>query len=151
MQLTVHTDYALRVLLYLSHFPNRRIGTEEISTAYGISKNHLVRVVQTLADSGFVRVTVGRAGGVELAREPREIRLGEIIRSTEASFRLVECHDMASNTCPIVPVCSLKSLLDEALDAFLATLDNYTLADLVKERSHRKFVQLVTPAATSRR
>lgn len=151
MQLTVHTDYALRVLLYLAHFPDRRVGTEEISTAYSISKNHLVRVVQTLGDKGYVRVTVGRSGGVELAREPYQIRLGEMIRSTEASFRLVECHDEASNTCPIVPVCSLKSLLDEALEAFLDTLDKYTLADLVKERSHGKFVQLVSAAATSRR
>lgn len=144
MQLTVHTDYALRVLLYLAHFPDRRIGTEEISTAYGISKNHLVRVVQTLADSGFLIATVGRSGGVELARAPKDIRLGEVIRATEFSFRLVECHDAENNTCPIVPVCGLKGLLDSALDAFLAELDRHTLADLVKPRSHDRFVQLLT-------
>jgi Rrf2 family nitric oxide-sensitive transcriptional repressor len=144
MQLTVHTDYALRVLLYLAHFPDRRVGTEEISAAYGISKNHLVRVVQTLADGGFVRVTVGRAGGVELAREPRDIGLGDIVRATEASFRLVECHDAVNNTCPIVPVCGLKGMLDGALAAFLAELDKQTLASLVKPRSREKFVQLVS-------
>lgn len=143
MQLTVHTDYALRVLLYLSHFPERRVGTEEISTAYGISKNHLVRVVQTLADSGYVRVTVGRAGGVELARAPEEIRLGQVVRATEVSFRLVECHDLLHNTCPIVPVCGLKGMLDTALEAFLATLDRYTLADLVKPESRENFVKLL--------
>jgi Rrf2 family transcriptional regulator, nitric oxide-sensitive transcriptional repressor len=144
MQLTVHTDYALRVLLYLAHFPERRVGTEEISTAYGISKNHLVRVVQTLADSGFVRVTVGRSGGVELAREPKDIGLGDIVRATEASFRLVECHDVVNNTCPIVPVCRLKAILDAALAAFLAELDKQSLATLVKPHSREKFVQLVS-------
>jgi len=144
MQLTVHTDYALRVLLYLAHFPDRRVGTEEISTAYGISKNHLVRVVQTLADNGFVRVTVGRAGGVELAREPKDIGLGDIVRATETSFRLVECHDVVNNTCPIVPVCGLKGMLDAALAAFLAELDKQSLASLVKPRSRDRFVQLVS-------
>src|SRR5262245_49400331 len=100
MQLTMHTDFGLRVLLYLAHFPDRRVGTEEISSAYGISKNHLVRVVQTLADGGFLQVTVGRSGGVRLARDPREIRIGDVIRATESSFRLVECHDPIHNTCP---------------------------------------------------
>lgn len=143
MQLTMHTDYALRVLLYVAHFPGRRVGTEEISSAYGISKHHLVRVVQTLAEGGFLRVTVGRAGGVELAADPQEMRIGAVVRATEASFRLVECHDAATNTCPIVPVCGLKGMLDSALAAFLADLDRYTLADLVKERSRDRFVQLV--------
>lgn len=143
MQLTVHTDYALRVLLYLAHFPDRRAGTEEISRAYGISKNHLVRVVQTLGEAGFVEVTVGRSGGVALARAPETIRLGEVIRATEASFRLVECHDKASNTCPIVPVCGLRGLLDSALEAFLGELDRYTLADLVMPKSRDKFIQLL--------
>lgn len=143
MQLTVHTDYALRVLLYLAHFPDRRVGTEEISRAYGISKNHLVRVVQTLGEAGFVEVTVGRSGGVTLARTPGEIRLGEVVRATEASFRLVECHDKATNTCPIVPVCGLRSLLDNALGVFLADLDRHTLADLVKPKSQQKFLQLL--------
>jgi len=144
MQLTVHTDYALRVLLYLAHFPNRRVGTEEISKAYGISKHHLVRVVQTLADNGFVNAAVGRYGGVELARQPKDIGLGDIVRATEASFRLVECHDIMNNTCPIVPVCGLKGMLDAALGAFLAELDKHTLANLVKPRSREKFIQLVS-------
>ena len=144
MQLTVHTDYALRVLLYLAHFPERRVGTEEISSAYGISKNHLVRVVQTLAEGGFVAVTVGRSGGVRLGGDPKEMRLGQIVRRTEASFRLVECHDEVNNTCPILPVCGLKAILDDALEAFLAELDKYTLADLVKEPSRDRFVQLVS-------
>ena len=144
MQLTVHTDYALRVLLYLAHFPERRISTTEISLAYGISNNHLVRVVHTLAEAGFLNVKVGRSGGVELSRPPMEIRIGDVIRAAEASFRLVECHDLASNTCPIVPVCGLKSILDQALAAFLTELDHHTLHDLVKPRSRSEFVRLVS-------
>jgi Rrf2 family nitric oxide-sensitive transcriptional repressor len=143
MQLTVHTDYALRVLLYLAHFPDRRVGTEEISRAYGISKHHLVRVVKTLDEAGLVRVTVGRTGGVTLAAPPAQIRLGSVVRATEASFRLVECHDMENNSCPIVPVCGLKGMLDDALEAFLQELDRHTLADLVKPSSHSRFVELV--------
>ena len=144
MQLTLHTDYALRVLLYLAHFPERRVGTQEISMAYGISKNHLVRVVQTLADGGYVVVSVGRAGGVQLAGDPGTMRLGQIVRKTEASFRLVECHDEVHNTCPIVPVCGLKGMLDSALECLLAELDRYTLGDLVKDPSRERFVQLVS-------
>lgn len=143
MQLTIHTDYALRVLLYLAHFPGKLVSTKEVSAAYGISKNHLVRVVQTLAEAGFVTVTVGRAGGVKLSRTPESIRLGEVVRATEASFRLVECHDLARNTCPIVPVCGLKTMLDTALAAFLAELDRQTLADVVKPASRSTFVRLV--------
>lgn len=144
MQLTVHTDYALRVLLYLAHFADRQVTTSEIGAAYGISKNHLVRVVQTLATAGFVKVTAGRFGGVRLTRTPESIRLGEVVKATEASFRLVECHDLANNTCPIVPVCGLKTMLDGALAAFLLELEQHTLADLVKPKSRSKFVRLVS-------
>ena len=101
------------------------------------------RVVHTLAEGGFITVTLGRSGGVELARPAKAIGLGEVVRVSEASFRLVECHDAARNTCPIVPVCGLKGILETALGAFLAELDKHTLADLVKSRSHTKFVQLL--------
>jgi Rrf2 family nitric oxide-sensitive transcriptional repressor len=143
MQLTLHTDYALRVLLYLAHFPDRRAGTAEMSAAYGISKHHLVRVVQTLAAGGFVHVLPGRAGGVELARLPGKIKLGDVVRACEPGFHIVECFDTAHNTCPIVPVCGLIAPLEKALRAFFAELDQYTLADLVKDRSRSRFVELV--------
>ncbi len=144
MQLTMHTDYALRVLLYLAHFPDKRVNTEEISQAYGISKNHLVRVVHTLAEHDFIKVNVGRSGGIELVREAKHIRVGAVIRATEASFRLVECHDHANNNCPIVPVCGLKTVLSSALDVFLAELDRHTLADMVRPRSRTQFQQLLS-------
>lgn len=146
----MHTDYALRVLLYLAHFPEKRISTEEISQAYGISKNHLVRVMHTLAEHDFVKVNVGRSGGIELIGEAKDIRVGAVVRATEASFRLVECHDPASNTCPIVPVCGLTTVLSSALEVFLTELDRHSLADLVKPRSRTQFQQLLNVRQSSR-
>lgn len=143
MHLTLHTDYALRVLLYLTHFPERPVGTAEISTAFGISKHHLVRVVQTLAHHHFVTATAGRSGGVALAKPASEIRLGDVVRACEPNFKMVECFEMESNTCPIVPVCALKSPLRDALNAFLETLDGHTLADVTNPRQHNRFISLL--------
>ena len=141
MQLSLHADYALRVLIYLGAHPNQTISTRQISSAYGISRNHLVRVVQTLGERGYLLVTPGRSGGVSLARHPREIRLGEVVRHAEPNLRLVECFDKETNTCPIISVCGLKAYLQEALHVFLAELDRHTLADLLakdrqKDRLH---------------
>ena len=139
MQLTLHADYAFRVLLYLGSQPTGRVvPTKEISRAYGISTHHLVRVVQTLNEKGFVRVTAGRTGGVALARDPQDINLGGVMRSAESNLQLVECFDPKTNTCPILPVCQLKPVLSEALNAFLSVLDGYTLADLLHGRNRSR-------------
>lgn len=131
MQLTVHADYALRVLLYLGSHPERVISTQEISKAYGISKHHLVRVVQRLSAEGYVTIKAGRYGGAELARKPEDIRIGDVFRATETNLALVECFDMKTNSCVIAPVCRLKGVLQEALHGFLDVLDRYSLADLM--------------------
>ena len=131
MQLSLHADYALRVLVYLGTHPDRLVSTQEISAAYGISKHHLVRVVQTLAEAGYVAVSVGRSGGLKLAREPQSISLGGVIRTSEPNMRLAECFDKQTNTCPIAQACALKSMLNEALEAFFSTLDRYTVADIL--------------------
>lgn len=131
MHLTLHADYSLRVLLYLATHRDRLASTQEMADAYGISKHHLVRVVQTLAGQGFVDARAGRSGGVTLAREPKDINVGKVLRAAEPDFHLVECFDRERNSCPITPACSLKSVLAEARDAFLAVLDKYTLADLL--------------------
>ena len=94
MQLSLHADYALRVLIYLGTHPDRVISTHEISGAYGISKHHLVRVMQTLAEHGYVDIHAGRSGGVMLARPPQSIPLGDVIRNAEPNLRLVECFDV---------------------------------------------------------
>ena len=144
MQLTLHADYAFRVLLYLgSQPPGHVAATKDISQSYGISKHHLVRVVQTLSQHGYVAVNPGRAGGVSLAREANQIKLGDVMRNTETNLQVVECFDTRTNTCPIVPVCQLKPVLSEALDAFLAVLDRYTLADLLNPRRRTSLVKLL--------
>lgn len=145
MHLTLHTDYALRVLLYLAHFPDRRVHTREISDAFGISKNHLVRVIQNLAEHKFVSTTLGRGGGVSLSSSPDKIRLSDVVKACEPNMHMVECFDKESNTCPIVPVCGLKAPLRAALESFLATLDQYTLADAVQTASHNRFAKFLLP------
>ncbi len=131
MQLTLHSDYALRVLIYLGAHPGELVSTQTMSDAYGISKHHLVRVVQTLGQHGYVRVVPGRSGGVGLAREPESIRLGDVVVDAEQNMRLVECFNTRTNTCPITKHCGLKGVLGEALDAFVASLNTRTLADLL--------------------
>lgn len=131
MQLTLYTDYSLRVLLYLGLNSRHNATITKIASSYGISRNHLVKVVHNLATQGFVHTTRGRGGGLALARAPAEINIGEVVRQTEVNFHLVECFDNAHNTCPISAACFLKSGLYEAQRAFIAVLDRYTLDDVL--------------------
>lgn len=146
MQLSLHADYALRVLIYLGAHPDTIVSTKQISDAYGISRNHLVRVVQTLGEHGYVSVLPGRSGGVKLLMDPHQIRLGNVVRHAEVNLRLVECFDKETNTCPIISVCGLKAHLSSALSVFLAELDKHTLAELLtpgrREKLANVFVQL---------
>lgn len=142
MQLTLHAEYALRTLLYLGSLPERVVSTRQVSDAYAISKHHLVRVVQTLAAAGYVRLIPGRAGGIRLAKDPGFIRLGDVVRAAEPNLRLAECFDRRHNTCVLTPVCSLKPVLDDALNAFLDSLDKYTLADLLRGRVQQQMASL---------
>ena len=151
MQLTLHADYAFRVLLYLGSQPaGRVVSTEEISTSYGISRNHLVRVVQTLNDRGYVKVSPGRSGGVSLERDPKSIRLGDVMRGAETNMRVVECFDPKTNTCPIIASCQLQPVLAEALDAFMSVLDRYTLADLLDRRTKNNLAKVFARLADRR-
>ena len=136
MRFTVHTDYALRVLMYLGASPEDGLVTiKAISGAYGISENHLMKVVHRLALAGFVATTRGRGGGMRLALQPKDINIGAVVRACENDMRIVECFDPPSNTCPIAPACALPRVLDEALAAFVGVLDRYTLEDLLKPRA----------------
>ncbi len=125
MRLTRYTDYSLRVLMYLAARPDGLARIGEISAAYGISQNHLMKVVQDLVRLGFVTSVRGRNGGIRLARDPAEINIGAVVRATEDSFQVAPC-----DTCVIAPACGLKCALEEAVRAFLAVLDTYTLASL---------------------
>ena len=135
MHLTQFSDYGLRLAIYLACHPERAVSVDEISRAYGISKHHLVKVVQTLTDLGVVNAQRGRGGGMRLAKRPSEINVGWLIRRTEPHFNLVECFDPATNTCPIAPSCGLKGVLHRAQQAFLGVLDQCSLDQLVTRRA----------------
>lgn len=134
MQLTLYSDYSLRVLIYLALAPQRRVTIEEIARSYDISKAHLTKVVHRLGLRGYVETLRGKGGGLRLARKPEEVRLGEVVRAMEENMALVECFDPESSRCAIEPACGLRPVLEEALAAFRAVLDRYTLADLVARR-----------------
>jgi Rrf2 family nitric oxide-sensitive transcriptional repressor len=147
MQLSLHADYSLRVLVYLGAHPNRVVRTQEISEAYQISRHHLVRVVQTLAEHDYVQIHAGRSGGITLNQEPALIRLGEVIRIAEPNMRLVECFDRTTNKCKIAPVCALKGMLKEALNSFIASLNRYTLADILVHGGQQKLAKIFAAAS----
>jgi Rrf2 family nitric oxide-sensitive transcriptional repressor len=130
MRLTTFSDYALRVLMYAAAAGDRLITIEETAEAYDISRAHLMKVVNILTRTGYIRGVRGRSGGFTLARPPEAINLGDVVRATEPDFALVECF-ATGNQCLITRRCRLPEVLNEALSAFIGTLDRYTLADIV--------------------
>ena len=135
MRMTLHTDYALRVLIYLAGRPGLICTVSEVADAYRLSRNHLLKVALRLRRMGFIETTRGRAGGIRLAADPATINLGVLVRGTEEDFSLVECMQPSGGVCVISPVCRLKGIFGEALDAYLAVLDRYTLADAMRDRA----------------
>lgn len=130
MQLTRYTDYAIRVLLHVgAREEGTRSSISEIADVYGISKDHLKKVVQDLAQAGLLTAVRGRNGGLELGRAADQITIGEIVRRTETGFDLVDC-----SSCIVAPACTLPRILREALQAFMSVLDRYTLADVLTRR-----------------
>ncbi|MGE3832745.1 MAG: Rrf2 family transcriptional regulator [Parvibaculaceae bacterium] len=131
MRLTLHTDYALRLLMLLAIESDDQHTIEAVARRYRISRNHLMKVAQTLARAGLIESLRGRRGGLRLGRSAQKINLGDVVRATEDSFALVECFDRERNSCVVTPACGLRGPLDEALTAFFSVLDRYSLADLV--------------------
>ena len=146
MQLTYHTDYSLRVLMYLAIQRNRMANISEIADRYSISRNHLVKVVHNLARGGFLKTHRGKGGGIELARDPADINIGEVVRYTEGPLKPVECFDVERNRCVISNVCGLTGVIAEACDSFFSTLDRYTLADLLKRRTRLAKILAAPPS-----
>ena len=146
MRLTYHTDYALRVLLYLAALPDtQRAHIQDIADAYAISSNHLMKIVHELGKLGYIETIRGHKGGMRLARNPADIRIGEVVRQTEEDFFLVECFDREHNCCVITPICNLRTALQEALAAFLSVLDRYTLADLSSNKAlYQQLISITT-------
>lgn len=132
MRLTLYTDYSLRVLLYLANKEDENVTITELADFYKISRNHLVKVVHNLGLKGYILTTRGRHGGIKLARGANAILVGEVVRSTEPDFDLLECFNPATDQCVITRACSLKGVLFNAQASFLGILDKYTLADIAK-------------------
>ncbi|PKO90171.1 MAG: Rrf2 family transcriptional regulator [Betaproteobacteria bacterium HGW-Betaproteobacteria-12] len=135
MRLSSFSDYSLRVLMYLGVHAGRLATVGEIAAAYGISDNHLTKVVHLLGRLGYVETVRGKGGGIRLGRQAGAISLGEVIRQTENDFALVECFASGSQ-CHIRAACRLPPILDEALAAMFGVLDRYTLADLLQGPGH---------------
>ena len=134
MRLTSFTDYSLRVLIFLGTDPGRRATIGEIARTFAISENHLMKVVHLLGKAGLLANVRGKGGGLELARAPEAINIGKVVRITEGRPLPAECFDPLDNRCVITPVCKLRSVLADAVRAFYAALDQYTLADLLRNR-----------------
>jgi Rrf2 family nitric oxide-sensitive transcriptional repressor len=129
VQLTSHTDYALRLLIYLMARPGQCVSTREIAEHYGVSVNHLVKVAKALTHEGWLVASRGVGGGVTLAPHTPEVKVGDIVRRLE-NTDLVECFQAGTNTCPIARCCKLKPMLHQARDAFLTVLDSFLVKDM---------------------
>lgn len=154
MQLTRYTDYSLRVLIYLSLHQDKTVTIDEIRDFYEISRNHLMKVVNDLSGKGFIDTTRGKHGGMRLAKSPEQISIGDVIRQMETSFKLVDCLTDEQILCRVASICSLKSVLDGALENFLAHLDQYTLAQATEgdiNTLNQQFVQISPPVPVGRR
>lgn len=156
MRLSEYTDYTLRVLMYCAAHRERLVTIGELAEHHGLSKNHLMKVVNDLARQGLIETTRGRGGGLRLLREPGAIGIGDVVRNSETDFRLVECFAPATNTCSLSPGCRLKHLFDDALQGYFKVLDGATLADVtahaavVKRRpagSRKPVVAVALPAS----
>jgi Rrf2 family transcriptional regulator, nitric oxide-sensitive transcriptional repressor len=132
VRLAEYTDYTLRVLMYCASHRDRLVTIAEIADVHGVSKNHLMKIVNDLGRQGVLETTRGRSGGIRLLMEPDAIRVGDVVRASETDFRLVECFDEDTNTCGLSSSCRMKQLLGSALSAYFRELDAATLADIVE-------------------
>lgn len=134
MQLTTFTDYGLRSLMFLAAHRDRLCSIREISDHYGISYNHLVKVVHKLGQLGYIASTKGKGGGIRLARNPEDLRLGDLVLDLEPNMEIVECFNREMNTCRITGACQIKHYLFDANKAFISSLNLHTLADSVRNK-----------------
>ncbi len=130
MQLTAHTDYALRVLIYLNVNNEKLVTITELAEFFGISRNHLVKVVHKLGVKGFIKTVRGKGGGIRLSRPGQEISIGNVVREVEGRFQMAECFNpKKQGLCPLENGCGLTGLLGQAIEQFLQTLDKAVLSD----------------------
>ena len=144
MQLTQFTDYSLRALIYIT-LRKESCTIKDITEAYGISNNHMVKIIHNLAKLGLIKTIRGKNGGIVMASQPETINLAQIITQLEPHFDLVPCFNRAKANCCIAPVCKLKSVLHEAQAAFMAVLERYTLADVLHNKSDLSVLLNINP------
>lgn len=142
MHVTRYTDYSLRVLIYLAVQGDQLATIQEIADSYGISKNHLMKVVHQLNKNGYIETVRGKNGGMRLHMAPADINVGVLVRETEQDLNLVECFS-SKDACRISPVCGLKGMFGEALDAFLKVLDQYTLEDVIPQGQQPQLLRIL--------
>ncbi|MFC4346818.1 Rrf2 family transcriptional regulator [Kordiimonas lipolytica] len=142
MHITRYTDYSLRVLLYLAVNDKHLATIKVIADSYGISKNHLMKIVQHLSAKGYVEAVRGKNGGLRLAAKPERINIGKLVRDMEQGSPLVECFG-ADNECVITPACQLKHILAEAMESFFQTLDQYSLADMLLPKNMKGLARIL--------
>jgi len=150
MQLTLHTDYALRVLIYLAQKDDELATISEITDFYRISRNHLVKVVHHLAQENFIHTTRGKHGGMCLARSAKLISIGEVVRRMEPNFDIVECFSKSNQPCKVSPICTLKEVLHRAGSEFLTLLDQYSVADAVVQNQSTEQIFAVSQLLDTR-
>lgn len=148
MRLTTFSDYSMRVVMYLGIQEERLVTIYEIAQAYNISENHLMKVVHQLALNGYVETIRGKNGGLRLARDPKTINLGELIRKSEGDTGILPCLD-TTDVCCIQPSCKLMGVLREAQNALFDTLGKYTLADLLIDNDSQRHLLLHPKPAAS--
>jgi Rrf2 family nitric oxide-sensitive transcriptional repressor len=146
MRLTVYTDYALRLLMYLAVKDDGLATIAEVAESYDVSRNHMMKVAHQLGVAGYVETVRGRTGGLRLARPAADINLGDVVRNTEQDMALVPCMSPADAACAIRPSCLLKRALGRATAAFMDVLNEYSLGDLVKPRhALRNLLEIEAP------
>ena len=138
MRLNAYSDYALRVLMHAALRAPERTTVDDVAQSYGISRHLLVKIVHDLGRCGYLSTHRGVGGGFTLAMPTTDISLAEIVHLGEGTIDVIDCKDKAGKFCRIFPSCRLKGVLDEAAQAFFATLAKFTLADLVENSSSMK-------------
>lgn len=135
MKLTAFTNYALRTLQMAAIRTPQITRIDDVASAHGINRPHMVKVVHMLGKAGYLETVRGRGGGFRLSRLPEDIRVGDVVRLTEGPIVLVECFHAPTNTCPLIGICRLSRKLNEATHAFMQVLDETTIADIAQNRN----------------
>jgi Rrf2 family nitric oxide-sensitive transcriptional repressor len=146
MRLTLYTEYALRVLMFVGVSRDRTSTIDAIAAGYGLSRNQLRKVIDDLCRYGFIEALQGRKGSIRLQRTPRSIRIGTVVRAMEQERGIVECFDPSAPYCRIQPACTLRAVMEGARGAFLGALDRCTLSDLIRpsfNHPHRSLADLL--------